>query len=146
MSWIFISVSFNIGLELWMCNSRQELQSARELLSFLGLFSKNGCLLRLSPVSPLFYHSFGLFQMFLLPPLPSPCCCALDQRWCWAGGPPPVTGETPFVDTTWTREKRAWKRGERSTSSLPKRGSSRSVKLEHDAIMVWCDFCQRLQN
>lgn len=105
----------NISRELWIFNCRQELQSARELLSFLGLFSKNRCLLRFSPPSPLLCQSFCLFQTFLLLPPQSPCCCALDRRWCWAGGPPPVMGVTLCVATTSTREKRAWKHGERST-------------------------------
>lgn len=122
----------DISLDLWICNSRQELWLARELLSFLGLLSKNGCLLRFSPLSPLLHYPFCSFQMFPLLPLPSPCCCALDQRWCWAGGPLPITAGTLCADTTWTRGKRAWKLGERSMSSLPKRGSLRSVMLQHD--------------
>lgn len=77
-----------------------------------------------------FSNTFCLLQMFLLLPLPSPCCCALDPRWCWAGEPLLVMGETPCEDTTWTRGRKAWKHGVKSTSSRLKGGRLRSVKLQ----------------
>lgn len=87
----------------------------------------------------LFHFEFllGFFlQMFLLLHLPSPCCCALSQRWCWAGGLLLTTGEILYVDTIWTRGKRVRKRGERLTSNLPKRDSLRSAKLQHVGTAV----------
>lgn len=111
-----------------------ELQAVVKLLTFsvylagIGAFS----LLLFTPFVFVFIL-LCLTQPFLRLPLPSPCCCAPEQRWCWAGGPPRVTGETPCTDTTWTRWKRAPAHGGRSTSNPPKRGCLRSVMVECDA-------------
>lgn len=113
---------------------------ARWTLAVVCFFSTLLCWTRMGslPLSPpsltataLVSSASVLPQMFPPLPPPSPFCCALDRRWCWAGGPQPALAEPLSWDTTWTKEKRGRTFGERSTWWLPERNASRLALLAH---------------
>lgn len=118
-----------VGWQSRTCKSRQKLKSLGESLEFL-FFCSDGFTAQIysQAVVLLFLIVISVsVQMFPLLSQPFACCCALDQRWCWAGGLLPVREEILFRGTTWIRERRAWKPGGRSMSNQPKNGSLRSM-------------------